>query len=70
VTANNGDIHADERDCASYTFAVGARGGYTVLKGLELFGQVDYIHITNPGNISTKAPIWDVQLTAGVKYSL
>jgi hypothetical protein len=41
-----------------------------VLKGLELFGQVDYIHITNPGNISTKAPIWDVQLTAGVKYSL
>jgi hypothetical protein len=69
VTANNADIHADERNCASYTFVVGARGGYTVLKGLEVFGQVDYIHITNPGNISTNPAIWDVQVTAGVKYS-
>jgi hypothetical protein len=69
-TANNGDLNADERDCASYTFVAGARGSYTVLKGLEIFGQVDYVHITNPGNISTNPATWDVQVTAGVKYSL
>lgn len=70
VTDNNADINADERDAASYTFVVGVRGGYTILKGLEVYGQVDYISITNPGNISTNAPISDVQITAGVKYSL
>ncbi|MCX7028357.1 MAG: hypothetical protein NT061_12940 [Spirochaetes bacterium] len=69
-TENNADIHEEERDCASYTLVLGARGGYKILKRLELFGQVDYIHITNPGNISTNTPIWDVQLTAGVTYSL
>lgn len=69
-TANNGDLNADERNAASYTFVVGAHGGYTILKGLEVYGQVDYIHITNPGNINTNAPISDVQITAGVKYSL
>jgi len=70
VTDNNGDLNADERNAASYTFVVGAHGGYTILKGLEVYGQVDYIHITNPGNINTNAPISDVQITAGVKYSL
>ncbi|HWR12386.1 MAG TPA: hypothetical protein VN445_11220 [Rectinemataceae bacterium] len=68
-TANNADLNADERDAASYTFVVGARGSYTILRGLDLYGQVDYIHITNPGNISTNEPISDVQVTAGVKYS-
>jgi len=70
VTANNGDLNADERDSASYTFVVGMRGGYMILRNLETYAQVDYIHITNPGNISTNPPISDVQVTAGVKYSL
>ena len=70
-TDNNADINAKtERDSASYTLVVGARGGCTVVKGLEVFSQVDYIHITNPGNISSNPAIWDVQVTAGVKYSL
>ena len=69
-TANNADLLSNERNAASYTFVVGAGGGYTVLKGLEVFGQVDYVHITNPGNISSNPAIWDVQVTAGVKYSL
>ena len=70
VTANNGDLNANLRDIASRTLVVGLRGGYTVLKGLDAYAQVDYIYIQYPGNISTNAPISDVQLTAGVKYSL
>ena len=35
VTANNGDLNADERDSASYTFVVGMRGGYMILRNLK-----------------------------------
>lgn len=70
VTANNGDLNANLRDIASRTLVVGVRGGYTVLKGLDAYAQVDYIYIQYPGNISTNLPISDVQVTAGVKYSL
>jgi hypothetical protein len=69
-TPNNGDLDADDRDCVSKTFVVGARGSYTILKGLNAFVQADYIHVTNPGNISTNPAIQDVQVTIGVKYSL
>jgi hypothetical protein len=69
-TANNADIHADERDCASYTFVAGVRGGYQTARRVEVFGQVDYIHIKNPGNISANAPIWDIQVTTGVTCRL
>ncbi|HEY9054839.1 MAG TPA: hypothetical protein VIO60_08470 [Rectinemataceae bacterium] len=70
VTTNNADLDADERDSASYTFVIGARGSYKIIKGLEVFGQVDYIHIRNPGNLSANPPISDVQVTAGISYKL
>jgi hypothetical protein len=69
-TDNNADIHASERNCASYTFVAGVRGGFQTARRVELFGQVDYIHITNPGNISANAPIWDIQVTTGVTCRL
>jgi len=41
-----------------------------VLKNLDIYAEGDFIYIQNPGNISTNPPISDVQLTAGVSYSL
>ena len=69
-TANNGDLNASLRDSASQTLVIGARGGYTILKGLDAYAQADYIYIKNPGNISANAPISDVQLTVGFSYTL
>lgn len=70
-TDNNGDLTAQTtRNAVAYTTIVGLKGGYTILKNLDVYGEVDYIHITNPGNISTNSPVQDVQVTAGVSYSL
>lgn len=69
-TANNADKRANERDAASYTFSAGLRGDYALSRGFLVYGQVDYIHIRNPGNLSSRAPIWDLQVTAGIKCKL
>ncbi len=68
---NNGDLTANAtRNAVSKTLAASVKGGYTILPSLNVYGQLDYISITNPGNISTNAPISDVQVTLGVSYSL
>ncbi|MCK9287281.1 MAG: hypothetical protein M0P29_06945, partial [Sphaerochaetaceae bacterium] len=70
-TDNHGDPTAKTtRDAVSKTFAAGIKGGFTILDGLDVYAQADFIHIVNPGNISSTAPISDVQLTFGVSYSL
>jgi len=70
-TGNNGDLGAETaRNTASNTIIVGLSGGYTVIENLNLYGEADYIFIENPGNISSNAPIYDIQLTVGVSYSL
>ncbi|MDD5075709.1 MAG: hypothetical protein PHS18_01340, partial [Sphaerochaetaceae bacterium] len=70
-TANNGDLNAQaNRNAVSKMLAIGVKGGYTVLEDLDVYAQADFIHIVNPGNISSTAPISDVQLTFGVSYSL
>jgi len=67
---NNGDLNADLRDAVSRTMVIGLKGGYTILPSLNVYGQLDYINIVNPGNLSTNLPISDVQVTLGVSYSL
>lgn len=69
-TANFGDINANLRDSVTKTAIVGLKAGCTVLKNLDIYAEGDFIYIQNPGNISTNPPISDVQLTAGVSYSL
>ena len=70
-TANNGDLNAQtERNSVAYTTIIGLKGGYTLVKNFDVYGEVDYIHITNPGNISTNSPIQDVQVSVGISYSL
>jgi len=70
-TGNNGDLGAETaRNTASNTIILGLSGGYTVIENLNLYGEADYIFIENPGNISSNAPIYDIQLTIGVSYSL
>ncbi len=70
-TQNQGDPQAHlERDAVSQTFVAGAKGGYTILKGLDVYGQADFIYILNPGNISTRPAIYDFQFSVGVSYNL
>jgi len=70
VTENNGDLNADDRDAASRTVVIGVSGSYSITQSLKVYGQADYVHITNPGNISANAPVQDVQLTVGLSYTL
>ena len=70
-TGNHGDLTAQAtRDAVSKTLVIGIKGGYTILPGLDVYAQGDFISIVNPGNISTNDPISDVQLSFGVSYSL
>jgi len=70
VTANNGDLDTSDRDAVAYTTIVGIKGGYTIMRNLDVYLEADYIYIKNPGNVSTNDPISDFQLTVGVSYSL
>lgn len=71
-TGNNGapNYDASDRDAVSKTLALGLKGAYTILPGLEVYAQGDFVNIVNPGNISSNAPIKDFQLTFGLSYSL
>ena len=70
-TGNNGDLSASTtRDAVSKTLVLGLKGAYTIIRNLDAYGELDYIHIQNPGNVSTNAPIHDLQLTMGISYSL
>lgn len=69
-TENNGDIDAQSRDAVSKMLVMGIKGGYTLLPGLEMYAQTDFINMVNPGNRSTNPTISDVQLTFGISYSL
>lgn len=69
VTENNGDLNYGLRNAVSKTLVLGVRGSYSLLKNLKAYGQLDYINIVNPGNISSNPAISDIQLTAGVKYT-
>ncbi|MFA5468253.1 MAG: hypothetical protein WC224_04255 [Sphaerochaetaceae bacterium] len=60
----------DNRDAVSQTFVIGVKGGYTFLKGFDVYGQFDFINIVNPGNIASNAPIRDFQFSVGLSYSL
>ena len=67
---NYGDLNADKRNAVSRTLALGVRGGYSILHNLDVYGQVDYIHVANPGNKRENAPIQDMQVTVGIRYVL
>lgn len=58
------------RDAVSHTIALGIKGDYTILSTLNVYGQMDFISIIHPGNSSSRKPIYDIQLTLGVSYSL
>lgn len=69
-TENYNDSTAQTtRNSASHTVVVGASGAYRITEGLRVFGQLDYINISNYGNIAGQKTS-DVQLTLGISYSL
>lgn len=57
-------------DAVSKLLVLGLKGAYTIVRNLDAYGELDYVHIQNPGNVSTNAPIHDLQLTMGISYSL
>ncbi len=57
------------RDAASHTIVAGVKGAYQITNWLGAFGQVDYINITNFGNIAGQKAS-DVQLSIGVSFSI
>lgn len=65
---NNRDSNAKDRDSASLTFALSAYGSYTCNQHLELFGQIDLVHIRHADHYRTTAPITDLQTTLGVTW--
>lgn len=69
-TENNRDPLAGNRDAVSQTFVTGVKGGYTILKGLDVYGQADFISIVNPGNLSTNPTLFDFQFSVGFSYKL
>ena len=69
LTNNYGDVDAKSRDALSKT-VIGVKGGYTILKNFDAYGQIDYINIVNPKNLKANAPWNDVQITLGISYTL
>ena len=71
-TSTESNYYADAhlRDSVEKTFVAGINGGYTILKGLDVFGQADFIYIVNPDNRSANEDRYDFQLTVGVGYRL
>lgn len=67
---NNGDPDAVNRDAVSHTFVGSAYGTYQLKSYLDLYGQLDFIWINNPGNRSDMNSITDVQFTLGMTWNL
>lgn len=68
---NAGDSDAEAgRRAVERTFLVSLQGGYTLLPGLDVYGQGDLFVISNKGNIPASRPVVDFQLTLGISYSL
>jgi hypothetical protein len=68
-TGNYNDSDVSDRDSVSQTLVIGVNGSYEFSSCLRAFGQVDYIHIGNYGNVSGVTTS-DVQLTLGVSYHI
>lgn len=67
-TDNHTDANANSRNSVSYTTVIGINGGYTINKNLSAMAQLDFINISNYGNISGQKAS-DVQLTVGLKLT-
>jgi len=68
-TAGNYAGDVSNRNSASHTLILGVNGSYEITSCLKVFGQLDYINITNYQNVSG-AKTQDVQLTVGLTFHL
>ncbi|MGI6440112.1 MAG: hypothetical protein ACOX0W_07605 [Sphaerochaetaceae bacterium] len=68
-TENHRYDDVSDRNAVSHTFSLGLQGEYNILSSLKVYGEVDYVLIVNPGNNSSRSPISDIQLTAGISYA-
>ncbi|GHU25352.1 hypothetical protein FACS1894164_14430 [Spirochaetia bacterium] len=73
-TENVADEDASRRNIASHTVALSLSGSYLVWQAerwgkLNAFGQIDFVTVVNPGNISSNAAAFDAQFSLGLTYS-
>lgn len=69
-TDNQYDPNASDRDAVAHTFVIGLNGACQFKHGCSVFGQMDYVVIRNPGNISDNGTIQDLQLTIGLEWKV
>ena len=66
----NQDPAADLRDAVEKTLLLEVKGRYRIVDTLAVYGQLDWIHVTNPDNFLANGTASDLQISAGVTYSL
>ncbi len=68
-SANYMDPDASKRDSTSTTFVASLFGSYSFFSFLSAGGEVDFIYLKNPGNISTAPSLFNVQTTITLNYT-
>ncbi len=68
-TENYNDDNVSNRDSVAYSFVTSLTGSYSFLPDLTLSGEVDFIYLKNPGNISTSPSLFDIQTTIALNYT-
>lgn len=63
------DANYANRNAAALWTILTLKGSYNIIDNLDVYGQLDYINIVNPGNDGKKPAISDVQFTMGVTYT-
>ena len=66
---SDGQYDNSARDAVETTLLLEVKAGMELLDNLSIYGQFDFINKQNPGNLSTAAPISDIQLSLGVSYT-
>ncbi len=68
-SANYMDADADKRDSTSTTFVLSLFGSYSFFSSLSAGGEVDFIYLKNPGNISSAPSLFNIQTTLTLNYT-
>ncbi len=68
--SGNQDPAAEERDAVETTITARLRAEAHLSPALRLSGDLGWVMLLNPGNLSDAAPAQDLQLTVGITFTL
>ncbi len=70
-TDNQYDRNAKaKRNALCHTFVAGINGSCSLMRGISAFGQMDWLLVKNPGNISKSGIRQDLQITLGFEWKV